>query len=240
MKERKKRSVIWQLPKDEFAKIVKESSSFGEILRKVNGVFGGGAYAAIKSRCEKDGIDLSHIPTGIDSNRGRKGFGPEPIPLKDSLIEHSTYQRVRLKERLIEDGILEEKCLICGLGPEWNGQRLVLQIDHVNGVSDDNRIENLRILCPNCHTQTLNFAGRNLRTEKFNRECLQCGAAANNTELCQTCFLASRKGISKIKNRKIKDRPSKEVVKQEVEDLGFVAVGKKYGVSDNAVRKWIK
>lgn len=241
MRERKKRSAIWVPSKDDFEKIINDSSSFGEILRKTNGVFGGGAYAAIKNRCEKDGIDISHIPTGIGSNKGRNGFGPEPIPLKDILIEHSNYQRVRLKERLIKEGFLKEQCAVCKLGPEWHGQRLVLQIDHINGISDDNRLENLRILCPNCHTQTHNFAGKNARTKKFNDTCSIChGKTTSNSEICKKCYLKGVNGRVLLKNRKVKDRPPKDIIEKEVEENGYVATGRKYGVSDNAIRKWIE
>ena len=59
-------------------------------------------------------------------------------------------------------------CGICGLGPEWNGMVLVLQIDHINGDSTDSRLENLRFLCPNCHSQTETFAGRNCRPKMGN------------------------------------------------------------------------
>lgn len=64
------------------------------------------------------------------------------------------------KRRLFREGVLVERC-ICGQGPTWHGQRLVLQLDHINGDRTDNRLENLRILCPNCHSQTLTFTGRN-------------------------------------------------------------------------------
>jgi 5-methylcytosine-specific restriction endonuclease McrA len=73
--------------------------------------------------------------------------------LDDILVEHSTYaNNPRLKERLIKEGLLENKCAICGNIGEWMGKALTLQLDHINGEHTDNRIENLRILCPNCHT----------------------------------------------------------------------------------------
>ena len=68
--------------------------------------------------------------------------------------------RTNLKNRLLEAGILQNRCEECGL-TEWRGKRLSIQIDHVNGVRDDNRLENLRMLCPNCHSQTETFASRN-------------------------------------------------------------------------------
>lgn len=67
----------------------------------------------------------------------------------------------RAKEVLFGLGVLKEECSICGCGPEWNGIKLVLQLDHKNGINTDNRIENIRIVCPNCHSQTHTYAGRN-------------------------------------------------------------------------------
>lgn len=83
------------------------------------------------------------------------------LPLKSLLIKNGNYTRSRLRKRLIEEGLLENKCNCCGIGPEWNGQKLTLQLDHINGVSNDNRLKNLRILCPNCHSQTDNYGEHN-------------------------------------------------------------------------------
>jgi hypothetical protein len=74
-----------------------------------------------------------------------------------------TGDRGTIKKRLLREGILEEVCVICGIGPEWQGKPLVLRLDHINGVSDDYRIENLRLLCPNCDSQTDTYCGRNKR-----------------------------------------------------------------------------
>jgi len=83
------------------------------------------------------------------------------LPLESVMTENSTYNRCHLKRRLIQDGIIANKCCECGLAPEWNGKKLVLVLDHINGVSNDHRKENLRLLCPNCNSQQSTFAGRN-------------------------------------------------------------------------------
>jgi HNH endonuclease len=70
-----------------------------------------------------------------------------------------------IKRRLFRAGLLTNKCAECGMGPEWNGSRLVLHLDHINGHGYDNRLENLRLLCPNCHSQTSTYCGRNQSRE---------------------------------------------------------------------------
>ena len=86
--------------------------------------------------------------------------------LDDILVENSNSDRGHLKRRLIREGILAEECVGCGTGPEWNGKPLTLALDHINGVNNDNRLENLRLLCPNCHSQTDTFAGRNVKRQE--------------------------------------------------------------------------
>ena len=71
----------------------------------------------------------------------------------------------RLKERLVKEGILEYKCAECGIS-KWNNKPLSLHLDHINGINNDHRIENLRFLCPNCHSQTDTYAGKNRKHKK--------------------------------------------------------------------------
>lgn len=88
--------------------------------------------------------------------------------LEDILVENSKYTyRTTLKKRLIRAGLLIYVCSECNMVPVWNNKKLTLQIDHINGVSNDNRLENLRILCPNCHTQTKTYGGKNSKTAEY-------------------------------------------------------------------------
>ena len=76
--------------------------------------------------------------------------------------------RHELKKRLLRAGLLTNACAVCGIN-QWQGRPLVLELDHINGVSDDHRLENLRLLCPNCHSQTDTYCGRNIRIARKQR-----------------------------------------------------------------------
>jgi hypothetical protein len=159
-KERAKRSILWKVPTEELRKLVQESSTFTAILNHFGLGLHGGNDRTLKARLMADLIDYSHIKEGRGSNKNRK-FPVAKTPLEHILIEHSTFSRTHLKRRLIEEGLLINHCSECGLQPEWHGKPLTLVLDHINGIFDDNRLDNLRLLCPNCNSQTRTFCGRN-------------------------------------------------------------------------------
>ena len=107
----------------------------------------------IKRRCEQLNISTEHFKISFNKNK--------KTSLEEILVENSTYKNTsRLKERLINEKYLEYKCECCGNIGEWQGKPLALQLDHKNGNHQDNRIENLRLLCPNCHTQTETYGSK--------------------------------------------------------------------------------
>ena len=155
---------IWQIPEPEFREIVARSTSYSDILRKIGTSQGGDHYHMVKERIAFLKLEASHLLQGVDIVRRR--LSETKIPLQDILVEHSSYPRIHLKPRLIADGLLKNKCAICSLSPYWEGKDLVLAMDHINGVKDDHRLGNLRLLCPNCHSQTETFANRNVKKRK--------------------------------------------------------------------------
>src|SRR5690606_10011098 len=108
-------------------------------------------------------IDISHfgINNGnVNSNRFVK------TPLSKILISGSTYCTTTLKERLYREGIKKRECELCGQNENWHGNRMSLILDHINGDNSDHRIENLRIVCPNCNATLPTFSGKNVKRNK--------------------------------------------------------------------------
>ena len=232
---KKKTSVIWRISKKDLEKRTKESSTIAEVLRSFGLYNKGGNYKTLKKRLDDDEIDYSHIPLGRQARKGRKFGGVGKISLDEIMVKNSTYNRFHLKNRLLKNGILKNECSICDQGPEWNGKSLVMVLDHINGISNDHRLKNLRMVCPQCNSQLPTFCGRHNKKIKYH--CKDCGGEiSRNAKKCNKC-VSKKKGL---KNRKVKNRPSKEKILEMKKTMSMCAIGRKYGVSDNAVRKWIK
>lgn len=154
-------SKIYLLSKEEFANLVQSNNSISSILKILGLHVSSGNYKIIKRRLLEEQVNYSHITTGRNHNIGRK-FTGRAIPFIDLLTVNSICKCANdLKKRLIKSGLLINKCYLCNMSNEWQGKPISLQMDHINGINNDNRIENLRILCPNCHSQTSTYASRN-------------------------------------------------------------------------------
>lgn len=158
--------------KEQLEVAVATSTNLWQTLSKLTSNPRAGHYPGLRNKIKIWNIDTSHfVPNRGGWNRGQENKGrwglPE-IPLEEVLVENSSYNRSRLKQRLLKVGLKRNECELCGQGPTWNGKLLVLQLDHVNGVHDDNRLDNLRMICPNCHTQTPTFCSRNRKTKTSN------------------------------------------------------------------------
>jgi predicted small metal-binding protein len=224
---------------EEARKAVAESLSWAEALRALGMCHTGGAAKILKKWAEIWGISTEHFDP-----YGRQRGSRHPLrALSEVLVEGSTYSRGNLKERLFREGYKPRYCELCGQGEDWQGRRMSLILDHVNGVGNDNRFENLRIVCPNCAATLDTHCGRVSR-EQRRRTCEHCNAeyAARFAQqrFCSLyCGTHYDRGQPRPETRRV-DRPPYARLKREVAAMGWSAVGRRYGVSDNAVRKWVR
>jgi ribosomal protein S27E len=226
---RERTSPIWKMTSDEFRSLILGSETYTEILGHWGLRNKGNNHRTLKRRIEEEKIDTSHLKKNFD-RMVQKNLR-NVIPLDQVMVENSDYCSQSLKRRMLREGLLIDRCSICGHEPEWNGKSLVLVLDHVNGKSNDHRKENLRLLCPNCNSQQDTFAGRN--NKKNSRHCKTCGEVIyrhNKSGLCMRCM---------PRKRKVGNRPDKDDMKEKAGKIGFEAVGRIYGVSGNTIRKWI-
>jgi len=149
---------------EELIVAVKDSRSVRSVLIKLMLVPAGGNYDQINDRIKALKLNPEHF-TGKGWNTGW-GFDPRPpkMLLKDILIKGRRHQSHSLKIRLFNAGIKQPKCELCGWCEKSPEGRIPIELDHINGSHDDNRIENLRILCPNCHSLQSTHRGMNKKS----------------------------------------------------------------------------
>lgn len=142
---------------NDFIIAVQESLSYAEVLRKLGLKTAGNNYDTVKRKIQELNLDTSHM-TGQVWNQGERFKTIKPArPLNKVLVEHSTWiNSNNLRQRLLKEGLKEYKCECCNR-TEWLGKPIKLELHHVNGIKNDLRIENLQILCPNCHAYTDNL-----------------------------------------------------------------------------------
>ncbi len=212
--------------------------SFAETLRRLELCPSGGNWKTLRRYADEHEISTEHFDP-YASSRGAKAR----IPLEEILVRDSSYSRNHLKERLYDEGLKRPICEMCGKGEERQGRRLGLILDHINGVRNDNRIENLRIVCPNCAATLDTHCGRKNRLRP--RPCSRCGQEFQpryaRQRYCSRACGARHPGKSGPRPSAWKvPRPPYERLLREIAQQGWSAVGRKYGVSDNAVRKWVR
>lgn len=211
-------SKLYQFTPSELQQLLDESNGYSDVLKKVGMNPKGNNPQTLKKIIEEYNLDI----TKMNNNRKelfRKAayetHKKTTIPISEIIIDnkHPNYSSFKLLKRLVEEKYKQYKCEICGIN-EWMGKSLSLQLHHLDGNRTNNLLENLIILCPNCHSQTDNFCGKNIKKIEYRK---------NNKE-------------KTIKNPPI----NRKDLKQKIRTIPFTKIGEEYGVSDNAVRKWCK
>lgn len=191
---------------------IRSSISIAEVCRKLRIAACGGNYQTIHKMVNKYGLDISHFKRKtwfLSKHRVVK----KPQPLECILTTNTYYSSFKLKKRLFKEGIKEKKCEFCG-NVVWNGKEIPLELHHINGDNTDNRLENLMILCPNCHAQTNTYRkAKSALSEKKGvehlkfRECVRGNADINpepsiSHPMCDKACAETLQGEPKSKTQK--------------------------------------
>ena len=230
------RSLLRQTSIEEITKTVAESMSYSEVIRKL-----GLDVKTIYLNTLREIVAGNNISTEHFSRRliGKNNGVASIYDSDDFLLElkeNSNISPSTLKRGLKRQQIILYECSECHIVDMYNNKKIALQIDHINGINDDNRVENLRWLCPNCHSQSETFAGRNAR--KHSIKYCKCGkllSRYNKTGKCIKCFDYS--ALANSRNFEKKFEVSKEELESLVKEKPMTEIGKMFGVSDNAVKK---
>lgn len=210
----------------EIKNAVKESINFTEVLEKIGVPRQGNNGKTLKNILDSNNIDYSHF-----IGRARH-YTTNYVEASEYLNSDKKIQASKLKEKLLKENLVDNECALCGIS-SWNGKPLTLQLHHIDGNHNNNSFENLQLLCPNCHSQTDNYCG-SANSNPIKYYCKDCGKEITKGAIY--CTVCSRKHT-----RKVEERPSSEQLLLDFKELkSFVQIGDKYGVSDNAIRKWFK
>lgn len=188
--------------------LIKNSCSLREVCLKANIIDTTGNYNTLKRIIKEENIDISHFKRQNSSKQ-------ECHDIEYYLVKGSKIGSYKLKNKLLKEGLKEQKCECCGL-VEWFGQPIKLELHHLNGDNTDNRLENLQLLCPNCHSYTDNYGGKNQKI---------------NTKV--------KPNIEKRKKKKIDiDIDFLQTLLNEYDDLNIV--GEKINRKPNTILKYIR
>lgn len=219
-------SLLNSYSKEELSLIVANANSWRDLGKKLGYNCNSGALKKnIQKRVEEFNIDTSHFKTVARNATERNE--------NNIFIENSTASQKVLRNWYYKGEYTDYKCSICGLEPIWNNYPLTLILDHINGINNDDRLENLRWVCPNCNMQlpTTNRV-KNCNIKKY--YCIDCGKEVihSTTKRCFDCESKHRKiSISEMK-------VTREELKKLIRNNSFASIGRQFKVSDNTIRKW--
>ena len=206
---------------EKFEQLVKEAKSYRDLVLKLGySTNSSSVYEAVKKRVSENNLDTSHFSSVQGVKRTEENV----------FCENSTAAQKTLREWFVKGDYQKYICSICGQPPEWQGKPLTLILDHINGNNKDNRLENLRWVCPNCNQQLDTTGFKIMRSKKEKNYCIDCGTEISSKAVrCQACYTKSRSTELPI---------SREELKLLIRTMPFIQIGKKFQVSDNAIRKW--
>lgn len=218
---------------------VSQSTSAREVLLRMGRSANSGSNAlALSVYLRENNIDTSHFAS--------RSIAYTPTEL---FVENSTAPQNILRKHYRNGNYTEYKCAICGLEPVWHHHPLTLRLDHINGTSNDHRLENLRWVCPNCDSQLPTYGAKR---KKQNHVCTNCGCpitAKSTTGLCVTCYWQHRRDMSnankpqksqtRVDQRSFLDEHNltPNTLAQQILTHGFCSIGRKFGVSATKIRK---
>ncbi len=165
--------------------------------------------------------------------------------LENYFIENSKISRNVIRKYLNRFNLLDYKCAFCGNEGIWNNQVIALELDHKNGINNDDRLENLRWLCPNCHATTDTYRGRNVKNNNIKNEIVLKSKVRKKrkTSNCKRCGKTIHYGCNYCTEcvhflQRHADRPTRELLKEFIRNKSFREIGRMYNVTDNTIRKW--
>jgi hypothetical protein len=216
--------------------IVKKSISTAQVLKALGLKLTGGNYSHINKVIKKFNIDRSHF-TGQGHNKGKPARNRKPtqyyLDNKGFIKSHA------LRNRLLKEGYFVARCQLCNQ-TEWMNKPIPLELHHIDCNPHNNNLTNLSLLCPNCHKYIHDNINKEQKTiqkpikiqQRKTNHCPICKKQIHTrSKMCTQCYhLSTRKT----------ERPSKDQLQKEIEQLGYCGTGRKYGVSDNAIKQWLK
>ena len=212
------------------------STSVGEASERAFGVENRRRYTYYKNLF---GLQEQHLALVVRSANSREANTVEnTLCLSNKGSKH-------VRNLVLKKGLLEYICAKCGLGAEWRGESLTLQLDHISGDRRDNRLENLRFLCPNCHTQTDTYASKSpLFRDSVGEKtvcrgvCVRCGGGTKSKSRghCRPCFLELSKTTGMLLRFNLSEKELMDLLKTHT----FKQIGVKFGVTGSAIYRRCK
>lgn len=226
------RSIITQYP-EIVIKAAEEARSYSDIMRELNV-----ARTNVSARKSVEEFLLANDLKTPDYYAPEYPINRTQIEKEEILkrfVKGTKFQGSALRKWVLTYELLPYKCATEGcllsFKVEWNGKLITLDLDHANGDNTDNRLENLRFLCPNCHSQTETYKGRNVR-KSLRRVCPDCGAAkARSSDVCMKC---------NAKKHLKADYPPVEELEARILKEGYEALARELGISGNGIRNYLK